>query len=64
MYYRNCVTNKQITNTYVKKSSKLNDEDVYTCNYDLCNSADTGRHVHLFVFIVSVLVLPIHWLFV
>jgi len=64
MYYRNCVTNQQITYSYVKKSSKLNDEEVYTCDYDLCNTADTGRHLHLFVLIVSMIVLPIHLLFV
>lgn len=64
MYYRNCVTNQQITNAFIKKSSKLNDEEVYTCDYDLCNTADTGRHLHLFVLIISMIVLPIHSLFV
>lgn len=63
MYYRNCVTNKEITYAYIKKSSKINDEEVYTCDSDLCNTANTERCLHLFVLIVSMLVSPVHWLF-
>jgi len=63
MYYRNCAANKQITYEYIKKSSKINDEEVYTCDFDLCNTANLGRCVHLFVLTASVLLSPVHWLF-
>ncbi|XP_023713903.1 uncharacterized protein LOC111867915 [Cryptotermes secundus] len=63
MYYRNCVTNKQITHAYIKKSSKINDEEVYTCDFDLCNTANGGRHLHVVAAIALMLVLPVRWFF-
>jgi hypothetical protein len=63
MYYRNCVTNKQITYAYIKKSSKINDEEVYTCDFDLCNTGNTGRGLHIFVLTVLILVSPVRWFF-
>ncbi|XP_069702305.1 uncharacterized protein [Periplaneta americana] len=63
MYYRNCVTNKKITYSYVKNNFKTNEEDVYTCDFDLCNAATIARHSHLLVLLVSLLVPPVRWLF-
>ncbi|KAJ9582069.1 hypothetical protein L9F63_003652 [Diploptera punctata] len=63
MYYRNCVANKKITYEYVKKNSKLNEEEVYTCDFDLCNVATMGRPSQL-IMITTILIPPACWLFI
>lgn len=63
MYYRNCVTNKQITHAFIKKSSKINDEEVYTCDFDLCNTANGGRHLDVVAATALMLVPPVRWFF-
>ncbi|PSN56566.1 hypothetical protein C0J52_01546 [Blattella germanica] len=63
MYYRNCVTDKLITYSYVKKNSKLNEEEVYTCDFDLCNMAPLGKPSHVVILIATALIPPVRWLF-
>nr|CAD7265046.1 unnamed protein product [Timema shepardi] len=37
--YRNCITSNQVTYSHTIVTSNHTKEDIYTCNYQLCNSA-------------------------